>query len=121
MINVRIGVKLLIGFIAVSFVSLCIGLYNMHNMTLQMILLELGAISFPYSMNLSSLRSDFMRLRTTQRTSLIRDLPQNVVIAQRNIVEEGKSYAASIGATIACRLIVQKKLRSQNLKAVNGI
>ena len=32
MINVRIGVKLLIGFIAVSFVSLCIGLYNMHNM-----------------------------------------------------------------------------------------
>ena len=90
MINVRIGVKLLIGFIAVSFVSLCIGIYNMHNMqTLANDTAVIGRISFPYSMNLSSLRSDFMRLRTTQRTSLIKDLPSDVVVAQRNIVEQG--------------------------------
>ena len=58
---------------------------------------EIGRISFPYSMNLSSLRSDFMRLRTTQRTSLIKDLPQDVVDTQKNIVAEvKKSYTESI-------------------------
>ena len=118
MINVRIGVKLLVGFIAVSFVSLCIGLYNMHNMhTLADDTALIGRISFPYSMNLSSLRSDFMRLRTTQRTSLIKDLPQDVVSAQKNIVAEvRKSYADSIAKIESMPLDIQEKAKIAELK-----
>ena len=118
MINVRIGVKLMICFIAISFVSLCVGLYNMHNMqTIANDTAGIGRISFPYSMSLSSLRSDFMRLRTTQRTSLVKDLPQNVVIAQKNIVEEvRKSYAASITKIDSMPLDSEEKAKVAELK-----
>ena len=118
MINVRIGVKLLIGFIAVSFISLCIGMYNMHNMqTLANDTAEIGRISFPYSMNLSSLRSDFMRLRTTQRTSLIKDLPQDVVDTQKNIViEVKKSYTESIAKIESMPLDSHEKAEIVELK-----
>jgi len=118
MINIKIGVKLLIGFVAISFVSLCIGLYNMHNMqTLANDTAIIERISFPYSMNLSSLRSDFMRLRTTQRTSLIKDLPKDVVVAQRNIVEEvKKSYTASIAKIDSMPLDSEEKAKVAELK-----
>ena len=118
MINVRIGIKLLIGFIAVSFVSLCIGIYNIHNMQeLANDTAVIERISFPYSMNLSSLRSDLMRLRTTQRTSLIKDLPQDVVDNQKIIVEEvKKSCAESISIIDSMPLDSKEKAKIAELK-----
>jgi methyl-accepting chemotaxis protein len=76
--NMKIGVRLVCGFVAVSLISLVIGLVGLYSTnSLEADLTAIGGTSMPYAVNLGRIMAELNAIRTVQRTLLIKDLPQD--------------------------------------------
>ena len=77
--NLKIGFRLVSGFLFVSLLSLAIGILSYDaTSTLEGYLGTLGHKALPFAVNLGVVKSELMNIRSVQRTLLIQDLPEDV-------------------------------------------
>lgn len=69
--DMRIGFRLICGFMAVSFVMLAIGVMGMQaSMQFKRDMHEVGDVTLPFATNLGIMRSELNNIRAVQRTFL---------------------------------------------------
>ena len=87
----KIGVRLVCGFVGVSLVSLFLGLLGYYSTnSLQGDLAAIGGVSQPYSVNLGRIKAELNAIRTVQRTLLVKELPADVRQRQAENLEAAR-------------------------------
>ncbi len=77
--NVKIGIRLTCGFLAVSLITLAIGLMGItSSLRFKSDMREVGLVTLPYATNLGIIRSELNNIRAVQRTLLAQDLAEDV-------------------------------------------
>jgi methyl-accepting chemotaxis protein len=93
--NLRIGVRLVSGFVVVSLLSLAIGIISLSsNSKMEHDLTAIGDIMLPYSTNLGVIKAEMYNIRAIQRTLMSRDLPEDMKKRQeQDLAESRERYA----------------------------
>jgi len=85
--NMKIGVRLVCGFITVAIISLVLGLSNIYSVNkFERDITAIGETALPYSINLGIIKAALYSIATVQRTMLVDNLPDDVKNRQKNIL-----------------------------------
>ena len=77
--NMKIGVRLVSGFLIVSILSLAVGLIGLYSSNkLEKDLRDLGNLVLPYSVNLGIVKAELQAISGIQKTMLLKDAPDDV-------------------------------------------
>ena len=100
MSNVKIGARLVAGFIIVACIALCMGLFGFYAVSSQEAsIVAIGEHSLPLAIQLGIIRNELSVISSAQRTLLVRDLPEDVRNRQRDSVEKSRaSYRTAFAA-----------------------
>ncbi|MHC1713652.1 MAG: methyl-accepting chemotaxis protein [Solidesulfovibrio sp.] len=90
--NVKVGVRLVCGFLVVALLSLVIGIVSIYSTDkLEGNLKNIGEIALPYTVNLGIVKAELCNIKTVQRTMLISDLADDVKSRQERVLGESRT------------------------------
>ncbi|MBI4958257.1 MAG: MCP four helix bundle domain-containing protein [Desulfovibrio sp.] len=120
--SMKIGLRLVSGFIIVSLIGLAIGAAGIvANINQEKNLTSIGDIALPYSSNLALIKAELMNIRAIQRTMLIKDLEKDVRARQKETLAKAReSYAASFSVIEKLQLTQEDKKNLEELKSYMG-
>jgi methyl-accepting chemotaxis protein len=118
--NLRIGVRLVSGFLIVSILSLAIGMISLYSTNkLEQDLSTIGHLTLPYSTSLSAIKAELYNIRSIQRTLLSKDLPADVKSRQEKNLADARERYRKAYSEIGELTLSQKDLEKFNsLKTV---
>ena len=120
--NIKIAIRLVGGFVIVSFFSLAIGAYNIKAMIgLNDNLAYVSTVSMRFSSNLGTIATEMSNIKSVLRTLLDANLPDNVRDNQATILSEARTkYLAAISAIEKIELTEKNKTLFNELKNTVG-
>jgi methyl-accepting chemotaxis protein len=90
--NVKVGVRLVCGFLVVALLSLAIGMVSIYSTDkLEGNLRNIGETALPYTVNLGIVKAELCNIKSVQRTMLISDLADDVKNRQERVLGESRA------------------------------
>ena len=116
--NIKIGIRLIVGFILLACIALGIGLFGVYAVDRQQENSRtIGSRALPYAINLGLIGSELNVISSAQRTLLARDLPADVLNRQRSSIGKARDiYHAAFAAIERLPLSPQEQQEVQALR-----
>jgi methyl-accepting chemotaxis protein len=98
--NVKIGIRLVAGFVVIACVALALGLFGFYAVNHQEATSSaIGERALPYAVHLGIIGTELNAISAAQRTMLDRDLPADVLARQhQNVARARERYQTSFAA-----------------------